>query len=537
MFWNFWTIFARYSNRYTNIPRKLSTISTLIKRDLAYDTKLSIIKLQIYYQMWLSARCQRILFMDKKDSTEGKTSPSSSQELFEQLFRDATIELKRVKGAKPAGEQAAPESELQQSQHVEKTPLIKKSAPKLAGPLPRKGRPLKAVPTVAPVIQKPVALAVRRNPQNDQSSFADASEDTPTPPRQDDSGFLRRRVKIERPETSHRSTADGAESTPPPSSTPKTARRKGKRSVAPKATLLVILLIVLAGSLLSYMGIIDISPVLDYFGFGLQQVTQSPVPKKQPAKPPEKAVPSPKPTQEKAPAPLPAPAEKTPAPVPKAESQVKPETPATSAQAGSTVERIEGKAPSTPAQEQPKPVEVSAKQEPHPAPVQAQPPARPIAPEVSPPQPPRIPQYPYSVYLGSFKDFETVKEVLLECQGKGLSAYWAMVDLGDKGVWFRFFAGYFRTKEEAERYIRDHKLKDATPGVTTYANLIGVYGTDKEVEDQKRALVSSGFYPYVIKAPDGKNLVYSGAFDRKEYAEKERGTLASKGFQSAVVER
>jgi hypothetical protein len=49
--------------------------------------------------------------------------------------------------------------------------------------------------------------------------------------------------------------------------------------------------------------------------------------------------------------------------------------------------------------------------------------------------------------------------------------------------------------------------------------------------------VSAGFYPYVIKAPDGKSLVYSGAFDRKEYAEKERGLLASKGFPNTVVER
>jgi cell division protein FtsN len=49
--------------------------------------------------------------------------------------------------------------------------------------------------------------------------------------------------------------------------------------------------------------------------------------------------------------------------------------------------------------------------------------------------------------------------------------------------------------------------------------------------------VSAGFYPYVIQGADGKSLLYSGAFDRKEYAEKERTILASKGIKSETTER
>jgi hypothetical protein len=111
------------------------------------------------------------------------------------------------------------------------------------------------------------------------------------------------------------------------------------------------------------------------------------------------------------------------------------------------------------------------------------------------------------------------------------------VDLGDKGVWFRFFTGYFRTKEEAQQFIRDRNIQGATPRTTKYANFVGTYESDKEVEDQRRALLSVGFYPYLIKGADGKSLLYSGAFDRKEYAEEERSALASKGIRSEVVER
>jgi cell division protein FtsN len=124
-----------------------------------------------------------------------------------------------------------------------------------------------------------------------------------------------------------------------------------------------------------------------------------------------------------------------------------------------------------------------------------------------------------------------------EYHERGLSPYWAKVDLGDKGVWFRFFAGYFQTKEEAEKFIRDRSIQGASPAITRYANLIGIYSTDKEVDDNRRALMSADFYPYLIKATDGKSFLYSGAFDQKEYAEKERTILASKGIKSEIIER
>jgi hypothetical protein len=319
---------------------------------------------------------------------------------------------------------------------------------------------------------------------------------------------------------------------------PKPRPRTGGGSRVLRASLLIFLLLVLAGFLANYFAIIDLTVIPDLLGLGNKQVVQAPIPRKQPAKPPEKAVSSPKPTevQEKVPTPPPAPSAPTPPTVSKEEKLAELETPTTIAQAQPGKERIEEKAPSVSTTDQPKPPEVSATKQPQPVPVQTQASEKPGAPQVAPPQP-STPQYPYSVYLGSFKATEAVKKALFDYQEKGLSAYWARVDLGDKGVWFRFFTGYFRTKEEAEKYIRDSNIQRAEPGITKFANLIGIYGSDKEVEDQKRALVSAGFYPYVIKAPDGKSLLYSGAFDRKEYAEKERSALASKGIRSEVVER
>jgi len=99
------------------------------------------------------------------------------------------------------------------------------------------------------------------------------------------------------------------------------------------------------------------------------------------------------------------------------------------------------------------------------------------------------------------------------------------------------FHGIFPDQRGGSAVIRDRNIQGATPRTTKYANFVGTYESDKEVEDQRRALLSVGFYPYLIKGADGKSLLYSGAFDRKEYAEEERSALASKGIRSEVVER
>ena len=328
-----------------------------------------------------------------------------------------------------------------------------------------------------------------------------------------------------------------AKRTPPAKTKPTPARRKGKGSRGLKVSLLMVLLLVLAAFLTNYFAIVDLTAIPHLLGLGPKPFVQAPIPRKQAAKPSQKPVTSPMPSQprENAPDPSHAPAATPPSEVSKGGEPVGLETPATSAQPNADKQRIQKKTPSPSTTEQPEPPEAAATQAPQPVPARTQASTKKGAPEAASSQ--LRPQYPYSIYLGSFKTPEAVKKALFDYQGKGFSAYWAKVDLGDKGVWFRVFAGHFRTKEEAENDIRDRHIRGATPGITKYANLIGIYGSDKEMEDQKRAMGAAGFYPYVIKAPDGKSILYSGAFDRKDYAEKEWSALASKGIRSEVVER
>jgi hypothetical protein len=145
--------------------------------------------------------------------------------------------------------------------------------------------------------------------------------------------------------------------------------------------------------------------------------------------------------------------------------------------------------------------------------------------------------YPYSIYLGSYGSIERAEKAVSMYVKKGLSPYWVEVDLGEKGVWFRIFSGYFSNKEEAEAYIKKMQIADASPKHTAYANLIGVFQSQYELNRKKVTLSNLGYSPYVISGINGESLLYAGAFYQKARAEKQHIRLASNGIQNRVVIR
>jgi hypothetical protein len=434
---------------------------------------------------------------DKK--TSGEPAPeSNSQELFNEIFKQATTEIRIEK---------------------EGTARSQKHTPVLA---PGRSPQHQKVKDGQEMILKPSGPAARTSEKGKGTPTVNAVSIQPAP----------------------KSAGKPDKSTPTPKSIPK---RKAKRSIAPKAALLVLLLAMLAGIILSYLGILDIPFLQDDLKIGHEEVVaQAPVPGKQAAIPRVKAIGSAKQPQDKGQNPTKTNGEpKGPPPAPpqasssgggKEDKLAELEKPSTVPQATSGMERVEGKQPPTATNDRANFPEITAKQESQPSPVQTGLSPKSNAPEPVTPKPSAL-KYPYSVYLGSFRAADALKKALSEYYERGLSPYWAKVDLGDKGVWFRFFAGYFQTKEEAEKFIRDRNIQGASPGITKYANLIGIYSADNEVEDIRKLVESAGFCPYVIKGPSGKSYLYSGAFDRKEYAEKELVVLASKGITSKTTER
>jgi septal ring-binding cell division protein DamX len=145
--------------------------------------------------------------------------------------------------------------------------------------------------------------------------------------------------------------------------------------------------------------------------------------------------------------------------------------------------------------------------------------------------------YPYSIYLGSYGSIERAEKAVSMYEKKGLSPYWVEVDLGEKGVWYRIFTGYFPNKEEAEAYIIKKQIANASSKRTAYANLIGVFQSQYELNRKKVTLSKLGYSPYVIAGINGESLLYAGAFYQKARAEKQHMRLASNGIRNRVVIR
>jgi cell division septation protein DedD len=145
--------------------------------------------------------------------------------------------------------------------------------------------------------------------------------------------------------------------------------------------------------------------------------------------------------------------------------------------------------------------------------------------------------YPYSVYLGAYKTPQRAEKAISLYRKKGLSAYWVKVNLGEKGVWYRVFTGYFKDQNEAEAFIRRKGLADAKAKRTKYATLIGVYATETGAQKKFLVLSKLGYSPYVIETNSGESQLYVGAFYTQAGAEEQRTDLSSKGIQSRVVER
>jgi succinoglycan biosynthesis transport protein ExoP len=144
---------------------------------------------------------------------------------------------------------------------------------------------------------------------------------------------------------------------------------------------------------------------------------------------------------------------------------------------------------------------------------------------------------PFSLYLGSFNSLDQARRAVSAYSEKGISPYWVKVDLGEKGLWWRVFAGQFKNLEEAEKFRDEKGLTEAVPKETAYAVLTGVFAESGKVQAARETLEGLGYAPYTLPRGDGKTRLLVGAYITEEGAEQEAGDLKRKGIEGTVVKR
>lgn len=274
---------------------------------------------------------------------------------------------------------------------------------------------------------------------------------------------------------------------------PETDAKPGKRSHRLRTTLLALLLLALGAFSITYFGIVDLRKFMPLSEWEPTSVVKHRVVRK-PAIPPiaEESAPTKPPT---------------------------PETPVEK-----SVDVREHSEPMAP--------------KPEPAPEKTPPETAPLKEAGRDTPPPKWVEgsYPYSVYLGSYGTPERLQKAVTDYGSGGLSPYWVQVDLGKKGIWFRLFAGAFKTRGEADAFIRENRIDGAFSRHTKHAVLIGTYRSEKQINTERLELGAMGHSSYEVK---GKGVfgLFSGAFYQVARAQTHKENLASKGIRSEVVER
>lgn len=144
--------------------------------------------------------------------------------------------------------------------------------------------------------------------------------------------------------------------------------------------------------------------------------------------------------------------------------------------------------------------------------------------------------YPYSIKLPSFKFVGDARKSVDQYNDSGIDAYWVKVDLGDKGIWYRVFTGYFKSKEDAEAYIRNYNLTGHAIKTTRYTNWLGSYTDKFTLLKRRQEIAALGFSPYVVTEGNRSHL-YVGAFYTYEGAEAQFKDLMDKNVTNRIIKR
>jgi len=153
------------------------------------------------------------------------------------------------------------------------------------------------------------------------------------------------------------------------------------------------------------------------------------------------------------------------------------------------------------------------------------------------PHPASTNNYPYSIMTGSFKTIQRAEGSVFSLKEKGLAPYWTLVNLGEKGKWFRVCVGHFETLEAAKELKESAGLRAGKIVETAYANEIGYFTSEDEVREKVISLQESGYSSYIVEDPQKGYRLLIGAYVTKEGADEMARTLKEAGIDSRVLLR
>ena len=172
----------------------------------------------------------------------------------------------------------------------------------------------------------------------------------------------------------------------------------------------------------------------------------------------------------------------------------------------------------------------------------------PAAPPVNPPPAPPVKgapvdvePLPFTVHVNSCKVITEVDTTISRLTGMGQVAFTGLVSISGKGNWYRTYAGYFKTQEEASALaegIRKALGEDANAVKAPWSIQIGDAVSSVEADKQVALLRGKGYRAYVLPSAGSDTVrVLAGAFAREKEAVPMADALKKEGFKTTVALR
>jgi len=145
--------------------------------------------------------------------------------------------------------------------------------------------------------------------------------------------------------------------------------------------------------------------------------------------------------------------------------------------------------------------------------------------------------HPFSIRASSYQQIDQALKEMAEIRQQGLSPYLVKADLGDMGLLWRIYIGFFSTEEDARKTITTYTLPHAAVQKIDYACLVGEFTNEADFVNIFERLKKSGHFPYVIQKDRNLFRLYLGAYEKKTEAESLSQELQKKGIKSQVTRR
>ncbi len=145
--------------------------------------------------------------------------------------------------------------------------------------------------------------------------------------------------------------------------------------------------------------------------------------------------------------------------------------------------------------------------------------------------------YPFAVLLETFDKQATAESAVALYRRQNLACYWVKVDLGNSGVKYRLFTGFFPNQAAAKTAIASHRLIGKPVKQTVYAARLGIFRDHHELVAAFAKTAAAGVSPYILGTANGSNFLFVGAFYTAGGAENQCRDLVAQGLACQPVTR